>query len=309
MDGSLFLEIIGGSAANNLHHNSLENDVDAEHPHNYSPEITNSSRSAGEVFSPANCRKSLSARRWKAGGLPLSVVCRALALGDLAGSLRQRLVVAAADIRPGGLEQLGVAPGRAAAAGTRSGGTLVGVVEDVLQHEGEVLLAAQQVALGGGLHGGGGGQVGVGGFAAPVGRVAAAGVDHHAHGAQVVLGVGGVELGGDGFPALGLVLDDDGAGIGRGAVLLLLFHDLVGGDGDQPQEGAHCPVEADTVFEHAGVALQPGDHGGEIGFAQQGAQRAVDGVVQADGVLGGGVGVGGGEPGAAPRHPRRARCS
>ena len=105
---------------------------------------------------------------------------------------------------------------------------------------------------------------------------------------------------------LALVLDDDRAGIGRGAVLLLLFHDLVGRHGDHPQEGAHRPVQAHAVFEHARVALQPGDHGGEVALAQQGAQRAVDGVVQQMASWAGGVGVGGGEPGARAAAIRQA---
>ena len=55
-----------------------------------------------------------------------------------------------------------------------------------------------------------------------------------------------------------------------------------GRDGYDPEEGADGPVEPHPVFQHARVALQPGDHGGEIGFTQERAERSVDGIVEHD---------------------------
>lgn len=212
-------------------------------------------------------------------------------LANVAGGAGEGFVVGTGDVGDVGGEEPGVVAGGKGTGASDGGGALVGVVKDILEHEGEVVLAAEQVALGGGLHGGGSGEVGVGGLAAPVGRVAAASVDHHAHGAEVVAGVGGVELGIDGLPVLGFVFDDDVTRVGRDAVLGALFLDFIGGDGDQPEEGADGPVEADAVFEHARVALEPGDHGGEVGFAEQGTLGAVDGIVEQDGVGVGCVGV------------------
>ena len=63
--------------------------------------------------------------------------------------------------------------------------------------------------------------------------------------------------------------------------------DFVGRDGDQPEGKLlnavqlNGPVQADAVFEHAAVAEQPGDHGGEVGFTEQGAEGAVDGAPRA----------------------------
>ena len=54
------------------------------------------------------------------------------------------------------------------------------------------------------------------------------------------------KLGVDGLPGFGFVFDNDGAGVGRDAVLLFLFEDFVGWDSDQPEEGADGPVQADA---------------------------------------------------------------
>jgi len=40
----------------------------------------------------------------------------------------------------------------------------------------------------------------------------------------------------------------------------------------------------DAVFEHAGVAEQPGEHGDQVGFAEASADGAVDRIVEHDGV-------------------------
>ena len=60
--------------------------------------------------------------------------------------------------------------------------------------------------------------------------------------------------------------------------------DFVGRDGDEPEGKLlnavqlNGPVQAHAVFEHAAVTEQPGDHGGEVGFAEQGAEGAIDGA-------------------------------
>ena len=105
-------------------------------------------------------------------------------------------------------------------------------------------------------------QVDVFAFAAPVGRVACACVDHAAHGFHVGGGVGAAQVGCFDVPFFGVVVDDDAAGFGWFGVLLLFGFDFAVFDFDEPEEGAGCPMQSDATFEHAGVAEQPGGNGG-----------------------------------------------
>jgi len=57
------------------------------------------------------------------------------------------------------------------------------------------------------------------------GGITGAGIQHATDRLQVFGGIGGVDQGSVGFPFLALVLDDDRAGFGGSAVLLLLVAD------------------------------------------------------------------------------------
>jgi hypothetical protein len=87
----------------------------------------------------------------------------------------------------------------------------------------------------------------------------AGGIYHVADGFEVVLGVAGLEGGAFDVPGFGVVMNDDAAGVGRAAVLLALGVYLIRRDAHEPEKGAGGPMGTDAVFQHSGVAEQPGN--------------------------------------------------
>jgi len=155
--------------------------------------------------------------------------------------------------------------------------------EQVFDEPGEELLALLEFAVGGTARGFGGAAGGALGLGEEVEGETGAGGNHLFEGKSIAFGVIGFQLGGEDFPFFALVGDKDGtrrggiggklglAGAAGGFVGVLAFDDV--------EEGVAVAVEADAVIEEGGVAGEPFEDGGKVGFPPYGAGGRVYGIV------------------------------
>lgn len=158
-----------------------------------------------------------------------------------------------------------------------------GNFEQVFDEPGEELLALLEFAVGGTAGGFGGAAGGALGLGEEVEGKTGAGGNHLFEGKSIAFGVIGFQLGGEDFPFFTLVGDKDGTrrgGIGGklgltgaagGFVGVLAFDDV--------EEGVAVAVEANAVIEEGGIAGEPFEDGGKVGFPPYGAGGLVYGIV------------------------------
>jgi len=158
-----------------------------------------------------------------------------------------------------------------------------GNLEQVFDEPGKELLALLEFAVGGTAGGFGGAAGGALGLGEEVEGKTGAGGNHLFEGKSVAFGVIGFQLGGEDFPFFALVGDKDGARRGRIGGKLGLTGAAGGFVGvqafDDVEEGVAVAVEADAVIEEGGVAGEPLEDGGKVGFPPYGAGGLVYGIV------------------------------